>query len=145
MKSHNLTSARVVVHINGVKFGKVTDFGFSSSTPSKEIYSIDSSLPHELATTTTRCTVTLGLLRLAKDGGAEGAGFCVDSSEFSRGKYFGLALIDRVTDTVIFQAQHCRLTSQSWSAPARGRVTGTLEATCLEWSNEANPAPPALS
>ncbi len=140
MKSNNLTAARVVLYVNGKLYGRVTDFRWNSSTSGREIYGIDSPEPFELANTTTRCSGSMSVLRLGQDGGAEGAGMTVSYADISREKYFSLALVDRVTDTIIFQARRCKLTSQSWDVPARGRVTGNLDFVACDWSNEATPA-----
>ncbi len=128
------------MYVNGKLYARVTDLRFTSSTPGREIYGIDSSEPFELANTTTRCSGSMSVLRLAQDGGAEGAGMTVSYVDITREKYFSLALVDRVTDTIVFQARRCKLTSQSWDIPARGRVTGQLDFTAIDWSNEATPA-----
>jgi hypothetical protein len=82
----------------------------------------------------------MSIYRTVGDGGAEGGGMTAPAEELPREKYFSVLLVDRgASDAVIFQADDCSLTSQAWSVPSRGIVTGSLEFEALTWSNEVKP------
>lgn len=134
-----ITGAHVICYVNGARFGRVTSVIWKSATPRKAIYGLDSVDPHELAPTTTRISFTVNLLRTIGDGGAEGAGMAANYEDLPREKYFTMQLVDRSTDTVLFQAQYCSVTMQSWSIPIKDKVTGVLEAEAITWSNEVKP------
>ena len=135
-----ISSAAVIVYVNGKPFGKVRDFNFKSLTPRRALYGIDSTDPYELAPTTGKITATLSLYRTVGDGGAEGGGMAASLEDLSKEKYFSVLLVDRgAQDSVIFQADFCSLSSQIWSIPARGIITGSLEFEALTWSNDVKP------
>lgn len=132
-----LGGAKVILYINGLPYAAVTAFKWDSATPKKAIYGIDSADPYELAPTQNRITGMLMLLRIIGDGGAEGAGMVAQFPDVTLEKYFTLALVERSSDTQIFRADSCSVTSQSWDVPARGLVMGTLNFEALTWSNES--------
>ena len=136
MASSVIVSANVGCYVNGGRFGKVKSFSWSSNTPKKAIYGIDSPNPVELAPTTTKVTGQMVVYRLIGDGGIEGAAMATRQGELPLEKYFSLALIVRSTKTVIFEANQCSVISQSWSVPEKGIVTGSISFECISWSNE---------
>jgi hypothetical protein len=136
MSQMTLAGARVVCKINSVLYARVTGFAWHALTPSHEIYGIDSEEAYELAPTTSKIVATMKMLRTSADGGAEGAGMAVGIGELSRERYFNVQLIDLATAAMLFQADRCRATEQSWDVPSRGKVTGILQFTALRWNNE---------
>ncbi len=116
----------------------MSSFDFRSDTPHKELHGIDSSDAFELAPTTNGCSGTLGVFRSLNDGGAEGAGLTPVNADLSRGKYFSLILIERLSESILFQARKCVLVSQSWNAPARGYLTGSLSFKSTDFTNEVS-------
>jgi hypothetical protein len=135
-RAKTVVSAGVVLYLNGKPYGRVREFFFDSATPRKPLYGIDSTEPFELIPTTTLVTGRIGLVRTVGDGGAEGAAMTTQVDAIPREKYFTLQLIERTSDTVIFEARYCSVTRQSWGAPEKGIVTGTVEWEALDWSNE---------
>lgn len=135
-KSKVLTSAKVVCYINGKPVGRVTSFRFTSDTPWREIIGVDQNTPFEFAPITTRCSGSLTLIRTVRDGGIEALGMTTHTSQLSKAKYCTLTLVDRTTDTIIFRADSCVVSNQSWDAPTRGLVTGSVSFMALGWSNE---------
>lgn len=131
-----ITGAMVLCYINGTRFGRVSGFSFKSLTPRKPLYGLDSIEPHELAPTISRCSGTLRLYRTTGDGAAQGAGMAASFDDLPREKYFTIQLIDRGTDKVLFQAQHCSVVSQSWDHLAKGIITGSVEFEAISWANE---------
>jgi hypothetical protein len=136
MRAKTIVSAGVVLHLNGRPYGRVTSFQFTSDTPRTAKYGIDSMLPTELAPTTTRVTGRIGIVRTVGDGGVEGAGMTTDFDTIPRERYFLLQLIERRSDTVIFEAKYCSLVQQSWSLPEKGRMSGEVAFEALGWNNE---------
>lgn len=134
-----VTSAGVVLHLNGKPFGRVKSFQFGSDTPKKAIYGLDSSEPFELMPTVTKVTGKMSLYRTVGDAGAEGAAIATSYELLPREKYFSVQLVERASDTVIFEASYCSIIRQSWSAPEKGIVTGEIDFEAIDWSNEIKP------
>ncbi len=135
-----IPSAAVIVYVNGKPFGRISDFSFRSMTPRRAIFGIDSMHPYELAPTQGKITATMRIFRTVGDGGAEGAGMTASFEDVPREKYFSVMLVDRgAQDTVIFQADFCSVVTQTWSLPARGIITGSVEFEALTWSNDVKP------
>lgn len=139
MRSLNMTGAHVLLYINGRPFGRVIDFKFAETTPHREIRGIDEIEPVELAPTSASITGSIGVIRRLADGGAEGAGMKALMANLARSKYFTIMLVERTTDTQLFRADYCSVTSQSWDVPIRARVNGTINFSALTWNNEVTP------
>lgn len=142
MQAKVISSAGVRLLLNSRAFGRVKSFQFNSTTPKKPLYGLDCMEPFELQPTTTRINGRIGLYRTIGDAGAEGAGFTTPFELLPREKYFSLQLVERSTDTVIFEATYCTVVSQVWSAPERGIITGDIEFEAIDWSNELKPLLP---
>lgn len=134
-----ISSAGVVCYVNGRPFGRVRDVQYTSQTPRKSIYGLDSMEPFELAPTTTKIMCRMTLYRTVGDAGAEGAAISSRYEDLPREKYFSVMLVERGSDTAIFEARYCSTTSQTWSVPEKGLVTGVVEFEALDWSNELRP------
>lgn len=135
-RAKTVVSAGVILYLNGKAFGRVREFSFTSATPRKPIHGIDAMEPFELMPTTSMVNGSISLYRTVGDGGAEGAAMTTQFDNIPREKYFTLQLIERLSDTVIFEARYCSVTRQSWSAPEKGLVIGTVEFEALDWTNE---------
>jgi len=138
-RSALVTSAKVVLFVNGRPFGRVADFKWDSATPLREIRGIDSMEPFELAKTVSRVTGSMTIYRLSGDGGAEGAGLIAPVSELSREKYVSLVLVERNTNKVLFETPKAQISNQSWTVPTRGYVMGSLQFEAIGYSNEVRP------
>jgi hypothetical protein len=136
MRTKIVVSAGVILHLNGKPFGKVKTFQWSSATPRKPQYGLDALVPFELIATPTRLTGRIGLYRTVGDAGAEGANMVALYRDLPREKYYSLALIERASDTTIFEARYCSTLSQTWSAPEKGIVTGDIEFEAIEYNSE---------
>lgn len=135
-RSRLITSAKVVVYINGSAFGYAISFRWSSATPRRAIYGIDSGEPYELAPTTTKISGGMTLFRTIDGGGLEGSGIVANLDNIPREKYFSIALVERTSGQTIFRADQCSVLAQSWDIPSRGIVTGSFEFEALAWNNE---------
>ena len=136
--SNMMVSAHIVCYINGQKIADANSFTWTSETPHREIMAIDFNMPFELAPGATRMSGQIGLYRKTLEAGAEGKGMVSDFNTATRDKYFTIALVDRVSNTMLFKANNCSVNSQSWNLPTRGRVSGTVSFSGITWSNEAN-------
>jgi len=137
--SLTLAGAHVVVYVNSRVYAQVSGFTWSSTTPRKVIYELDSVIPAELAQTITSISGSLKLFRLIGDGGVQGPGMVAPFEDLSKERYFSLQLIERRSDTCIFSAGSCSVESESWSAEAKGLITGTMNFKALTWTNEVKP------
>lgn len=135
-RARTIVSAGVLLYVNNKLYGKVVAFRFTSQTPREAINGIDSIDPFELAPTSTRVTGSIELVRTVADGGAEGAGLTTSYDKLPREKYFSVMLVERISDTVLFRADHCSVVSQTWDFPSKEKARGSLEFEALEWSNE---------
>jgi hypothetical protein len=126
----------LMLYINGRIFGVATGFSFEDSKGTQPRYGIDLQRPQELVTTQTVVRGTVECLRKHDDAGVEGAGIVPIPTELSLARYFFLQLVDRQTDSVIFQVPKAALISQQWRVQARGVMTGSFTFEGIEWSNE---------
>lgn len=136
MRPRTVVSARAVLYINGSPFGRVTDFKWNVLQGIKENRGIDSVDPYELAVTASRVMFTMSVIKTGSDGGAEGAGMSAPFQDLPNQKYFSVMLVDRLTDTVMFQSDANMVVSQNWSVPVKGVVTGVIQAQGILWNNE---------
>lgn len=134
-RSRLLVGAQVVVYINAQLFGRVADMGWNETTPRREVHVVDYLPPWELIPTGITIHGTMTIYRMHRDGGLEAAGMKATWADLTKEKYFSIMVLDRVTDTVIFQANKCSVNSQSWHV-GRGYVMGNVAFTALDWSNE---------
>lgn len=135
-RSRLIAGPKVKLLINGKLFGRVVSFRWNSDTPKSAKYGIDSMQPYELASTITRGSGTMNVLRISGDGGAEGAGITAAYPDLSREKYFSVTLIELNTDLTLFQARKCSLVSQNWDISAKSLVSGSLSFEFIDFSNE---------
>lgn len=138
-RSHIVTGAAVTLYVNGVKFMQVTDFQYAVATPRSSIHGIDATEPFELGVTTSAINGSVSVYRQSQDGGAEGAGMTAPLAELSRERYFSLMLVEEHSNTVLFEARRCSVESQAWSIVNRQQVTGNINFTAIDWSNEVRP------
>ncbi len=133
------TGSQVNLYINGAPYAKVLGFSFAVATPKREIRGIDSSDPSEFAITTQSVTGQLEIYRLTGDGGLEGSGIVAPLNLLTKEKYFSMALVDSLTDGLLFAAQNCTVENQSWDIRTKALVTGSMSFKALSWTNEASP------
>jgi hypothetical protein len=129
--------ATVVLYVNSKVYAEVNSFEFTSNTPAKEIRGIDSTEVLELAATTGSCSGTIGVHRLSGTGGLEGIGVAVRYEDLPAQKYVSLQLVDRSSDTVLFEATKCRIETQGFGVAAKGIMSGKLTFKAISWTNES--------
>lgn len=137
--SRLLTGAQVLCYINGGLFGRTAEISWTSNTGRKELRGIDSLEPLELIPTGAAAQGQIKIYKIHKDGGLQGAGLVAHWKDLTKEKYFSIMLLDRVTDTVLFQANRCAVTSEAWNV-GRGYVMVSVSFTVLDWNNETQPS-----
>lgn len=139
MDAKIITAAHVYVYINGKLFGNCAGFRWDPKSPSKPLAGLDTLETVELMPTSSNCDGTMTVYKLRGDGGAEGIGIAAPSAELPRSKYFNFTLVDRLSQTIIFQADYCRVNGQSWNMEPKRFIMGTIQWSALSWSNEVRP------
>ena len=137
MRPQLVAGGRVLIYLNGVRFGRAISIQLNISSPNRSIETIDDLQPAELAPTRVRLRGTVTCYRLAGDGGIEGAGVSTEFAEIPRQKYFTLTLRDRVTDSVLFEFDYCMVDEQIWQVATKELMTGSFNFTGITWANEA--------
>lgn len=127
----------IQVYINGKLFAVATGVRWQADPGRHAIYGIDQYTPFELAPGQSRITGAVECVRHRQDGGIEGRGVAAPESQLMLEKYFGLAIVDRSTDTVILAIESAAVGSQNWQVSANGVMTGTFNFEGLGWSNES--------
>ena len=102
-RSRVVVGAHIICYINGQHYGRVSHFAFRSIATHRPLYGIDITEPQELAVAQTKITGNMKVFRTVGDGGAEGAGMITSFDNLPRGKYFTVQLVERGSDTILFQ------------------------------------------
>lgn len=136
--SPHIVGAKILVFINGRVFGQATDFKWDSITPNTVRYGLDSLIGQEMTPGPVKVQGTIAVLRRHADGGLEGSGVVAPYESIERERYFSLLVIDRATGLRVFQADRCKVLTQTWAITSRGRMQGSFTFEALEWANEAS-------
>jgi hypothetical protein len=136
MASKVIRGADAKVYVNGALLGIVEGWQIAISDGTTEIRGIDNPLPAELAETVYSCTGSLNVYRLRGDGGAEGRGLTALPEKLPHIKYISLRLVDRVTDTPIFESNYVRVNRQQWEIRTKGIMQGQIAWTGIGYVNE---------
>jgi hypothetical protein len=134
-----IVGANVICYLNGKPLGFVSSFHYNASTPSRKIGGIDSPEVLELAPTSSMCSFNMTVFRVKGGGGIQGIGMGPISIEVPRGKYFTFLLLDRITDTIIWQGKGCRVENEGGSFEAKAMSMVNVAGSCLTWDNEVRP------
>jgi hypothetical protein len=132
-----LRGADLQLYINGRLFAICTGIRFEASAGRHAIYGIDQFTPFELAPGAASIKGTVDCVRIRASGGLEGAGVAAPESLLMQEKYFSMALVDRLTDTIVLQVEAASLDAQNWQVAAKGEMAGSFSFTGLTWVNEA--------
>jgi hypothetical protein len=137
MSSSIITSPHLLVKINSIPFGRVASLDWTVNSPTREINTIDLLEPAEITNIHLSISGRISIYRLLRDGGAEAAGMIGTWNSMTLGKYFSVSVTDRRIDNVIFQVAKCVVSSQSWSASAKGTVMGLITFTGFQYVNDS--------
>lgn len=136
MASRLLVGSCVVCYINGTLFAKVSNIQLRMTSAKRHLHTIDTLQPAELVPLSTEVGGTLTVFRLRNDGGVEGAGLAAEFKNLVMGKNFSLALVDRGSDTIIFNLPQCSVESQNWDINTKRYLIGQIGFSALSWNNE---------
>lgn len=137
MASKTITGSDAKVYVNGSMFGIAEGYSFAISDGTTEIRGLDSPLPFELAETTYSVTGTMNLYRLRGGGGIEGRGLTALPDQLPYLKYISMRLVDRYTDSTIFESNYVRVSRQQWEARSRQVMQGQVSWVAIGYSNES--------
>ena len=132
-----ITSPQTVCYINSIPFARCSGLNYDISTPRREIRGIDTLEPLELLPTFASIHGTMHIYRLHQDGGIEAAGMIATFNKLTKEKYFSLTVIDRATDTILFNVNKCSVSNQSWSVVAKSFIVGTITWSGFDYENDA--------
>lgn len=132
------TGSRVLVYIDGNPYGRAISLQFTSETGVRDIETIDSQMPAELASTRCKIKGQVTYYRAPGDGDIQGMGIVAPFHQISRQKYFSIQLKDRLTGKTLFKADYCKVNSQSGSVSAKGIWAGSFSFTGITWGNETS-------
>ena len=130
-----VTGAQAVVYINNSMFGRIAELNYRSETPRRKVQVIDHFGPFELIQQAVQITGSMRIYRIQEGGGIEAAGLIGTWDDLTREKYFSILVVNRLRDSVLFQAQMCSVESQDWRI-GRGHIMGTVSFSGLQWNNE---------
>lgn len=138
MRPNLANGGRVVIYINGQRWGRAISLEYTSESQHRMIEGIDEIMPAELAITRVRVKGSIRCYRLVGDGGIEGVGITAPFADLPRQKYFSLALKDRFTDHTIFQCDYCVVDNQNWTVQAKELMMGAFSFSGITWGNETS-------
>ena len=136
MQSKSIVGAQLKVYVNNRLFGIATGFTYTINPGRRPIYGLDQIVPFELAPGAYSVKGRLDFNKVRYDGGLEGRGISASQSKILLEKYIGIVVVDRVTGSVIFQAERAAINSQQWNARARDIMTGSCEYEAITWRND---------
>lgn len=141
MSSLVTVGAGVVCYINAKLCGKIINFDYMAESPRRFVQTVDTLIPFEAVAGPTQVTGRFSMYRVRGDGGAEALGIigpqilASGESGIANEKYFTIAIIDRLSDTTLFQSNYCSVISQSCSIN-RGQVIVNISFRALMYNNE---------
>jgi len=136
MASRLTVGSHVVAYINSKMYAKVSNIQLRMTSTKRHLHTIDTLQPAELVPLSTEVGGTLTVYKLKNDGGVEGAGLAAEFKNLVMGKYFSLSLVDRSTDTIIFNLPQCSVESQNWDINTKRYLIGQIGFSALSWNNE---------
>lgn len=137
MQSKSVVGSQIKCYVNNRLFGICTGFEYTIDVGRKAIYGLDQITPFELAAGVYSVKGKMDFNKVRYDGGLEGRGLVASQDKMLLEKYIGIVLVDRVTDTVIFQADFATINNQSWEVKAKGIMTGSCTFEAIIYRNDA--------
>lgn len=134
--SNVLTGPDLKLYINNRPFGKAVSVAWRIHNGVHAIRTVDDLLPAELADGPITVSGSVEVIRLRNDGGLEGQGLVALPAEHTLGKYITIHVLDRRSDSIVFQTGKVRVTDQSWQARPRSLLLGTFTFEGIGYVNE---------
>jgi hypothetical protein len=136
MQAKSLVGANLKIFINGHLFGVGTATEWSVDYGRKYIFGIDSYLPQEIASGQVTITGTVECIRTKLSGGLEGYGVVAQTQNILLEKYIRITLIERQTDTTIFNCFNALVSNQNWRATSEMTMRGSFSFLGTNSTNE---------
>lgn len=124
MRNKIAVGAGIRCLINNVDIGIVNGIQWSFMTTREEDRGLDSLEPFELSQTHTSIQATVSVYRMRDSGSLEAFNIVKPLARIPEDEYFTLELKDRLTGSTYLKVDHAAVDGQSWSASAKGLVTG---------------------
>jgi hypothetical protein len=136
MQPQILAAAHLKCYINNSLAGYVTGFNYSINTQHRSIEAVDNVQAQELAPSTYTVTASFQMVSSRVLMGLEGAGIGVYADQLPRHKYLDIVILDRVTERIVFQAVKAVVETQSWTAQAKGLLSGQFTVKALSFMSD---------
>ena len=115
-----LRSADVQVYINGEKYSEIQKIQYTIDYGEQEIFGIDQIAPQEIAVTKMTVQGTISGVRVKYSGGLQGKGVRPKILDSLSAPYMSLRITDRSNGEDIIYIPSTKVTSESFSAVAKG-------------------------
>lgn len=137
-----MTGARTVIRVNDRIVGFAFQVSWTISTEQIEIYTIDDTLPFEIAPKRISVSGTIGAFVIP---GRSPTAEIIQSDmlSFLTDKYITIEVRDSVTDEIIFKTNQAVITNSQTSLTADQAGTTQLNWKAVGWLSEQSPKPPA--
>lgn len=136
MQPQILSGAHLKCYINNSLAGYVTGFNYSVVTNHRAIEAIDNVQAQELAPSSYSVAASFSIISSRVLMGLEGAGVAVYADQLPRHKYLDIVLLDKVTGRIVFQAINAVIDAQSWTAQAKGLMSGQFSVKALSFTSD---------
>lgn len=136
MSTSILTSPSLRVFINNKVYGKVTSFSHTVDRGLRTRRGVDELLPAEIVEGPVTVRGQMDVIRLRYDAGLEGGGLVALPGRIPLEKYISIRVIDRRSDTVVFQADQARVLAYNFVVRPRDRVHLSLSFEAIGYTNE---------
>lgn len=129
----------VVLLVNGRLIGRVQSFSYTRRAATRRVQGVDQLHASELIRGPVVVSGQIGLVRVRRDGGAEGAGLIAPGPNLPREQYVSLAIKDRATDTILAQFDQCLVEAEAWQVATRALMTATVSFEAITVAGEVRP------
>jgi hypothetical protein len=134
--SNLIVGAHAVLYINGIPYAYVSELDPTITSPQKVLHGIDYLPPLDAAPGPLSYSVSAQVYRHRNSVGLEGDGLVPMWNKATRGKYFSAIIMDRLTQTILFESQRNLVVGQSWRI-GKGFVIGQVTWQGLGYTNDS--------
>jgi hypothetical protein len=136
MQPQIVAAPHLKCYINNTLAGYVTGFSYTINTQHRSIEAIDNVQTQELAVSNYNIQASFSVISSRVLLGLEGAGVAVYADQLPRHKYLDIVLLDRVSERIVFQAINAVIETQSWTAQAKGLMTGQFTVKAIAFLSD---------
>jgi len=136
-----MTGARTILKINERLIGFAFQVSWNINTEQTEIYTIDDTLPHEIAPKRISVSGSLGAF-VIPGRSATAEVIQSDMRSFLTHKYITIEVRDSVTDEILFKTNNAVITNNQTSLNADQASTMQLTWKAVGWLSEQSPTDP---